>query len=107
MLRSVAIIAWLFVNASGVFAQGGAAALHPYSIDDFASLRSAAPIAVSPDGRTVLYRVDVGGAKGPPRHEWQLSSIDGNTIRAIHLPEGFAPSGFARDAALYRGYQVN
>src|SRR3954462_1992306 len=107
MLRSAAIIAWLFVNASAAFAQGGAVPPHPYSIDDFASLRSAAPVAVSPDGRTVLYRVDVGGAKGPTRHECKLSSIDGNTIRAIDLPEDFTPSGFTRDGALYGSYQVN
>jgi hypothetical protein len=49
MLRSAAVIAWLLLSASGAFAQGGAS-LHPYTIDDFSSLRSAAPVAVAPDG---------------------------------------------------------
>ena len=41
MPRSAAVIAWLLLGASGAFAQGGAAPLHPYTIEDFSSLRSA------------------------------------------------------------------
>ena len=106
MLRSAAVIAWLLLSASGAFAQG-AAPLHPYTIEDFSSLRSANPVAVAPNGSTVLYRVDSGGAKGPTRHEWKLSSIDGSSTRVIELPEEFTPSGFTRDGALYGSYQVN
>ena len=107
MPRSAAVFAWLLFGSTGAFAQGGAAPLHPYSIDDFASLRSATPVAVAPDGRTVLYRVDSGGAKGPTRHEWRISSIDGSSNRLLELPEDFTPSGFTRDGALYGSYQVN
>ena len=62
MPRCAVITAWLLLSASGAFAQPGTAPpLHPYTIDDFATLRSANPVAIAPDGRTVLYRVDSGG----------------------------------------------
>jgi hypothetical protein len=40
-------------------------ARHTFTVDDAATLRSAAAVAVSPDGKSVLYRVRFGGAKGP------------------------------------------
>jgi dipeptidyl aminopeptidase/acylaminoacyl peptidase len=108
MPRCAVITAWLLLSASGAFAQPGTAPpLHPYTIDDFATLRSANPVAIAPDGRTVLYRVDSGGAKGPTRHEWRLSAVDGSSNRVVDLPEDFTPSGYTRDGGLYGSYQVN
>lgn len=105
MTRSAAIVVVLFLHAMGGFAQGGAA--HPFSVEDYAALRSATPVAVAPDGRTLLYRVDFGAAKGPTRHEWKLTSADGSGAHTLELPEHFTPSGFTRDGGLYGGFQVN
>ena len=37
---------------------------HPFTFDDAAALHSAHPTAVSPDGKTILYAVTFGAAKG-------------------------------------------
>jgi len=71
---------------------------HPFGIDDLAALRSARPVAISPDGATILYRVDFGGARGTTNHEWRLVGFDGANSRKLDLPERFTPFGFARDA---------
>ncbi len=81
---------------------------HPFSVDDAALLRSAAAVAVSPDGKSVLYRVRFGGAKGPDNAEWQLIGVTGGESRHLTVPEKFRPAGFTRDgAALYGVYEVN
>jgi dipeptidyl aminopeptidase/acylaminoacyl peptidase len=88
-------------------AQSAAAQKHPFTFDDYQALRSAAPAAVAPDGKTILYRVDFGAAKGPTRHDWRSANADGSGSRSIDLPEHFTPSGFTRDGSLYGSYQVN
>ena len=81
---------------------------HPFSVDDAALLRSAAAVAVSPDGKSILYRVRFGGAKGPDNTEWQLVGTAGGESRHLTVPEKFHPAGFTRDgAALYGEYEVN
>ena len=81
---------------------------HPFSVDDAALLRSAAAVAVSPDGKNILYRVRFGGAKGPDNTEWQLIGTAGGESRHLTIPEKFHPAGFTRDgAALYGLYEVN
>jgi acetyl esterase/lipase len=81
---------------------------HPFTVDDAATLRSAAAVAVSPDGMSVLYRVRFGGAKGPDNTEWQLIGTSGGESRHLTVPEKFRPAGFTRDgAALYGLYEVN
>jgi dipeptidyl aminopeptidase/acylaminoacyl peptidase len=81
---------------------------HPFSEDDAALLRSASAVAVSPDGKSVLYRVRFGGAKGPDNTEWQLIGVAGGESRHLTVPEKFRPTGFTRDgAALYGLYEVN
>ena len=81
---------------------------HPFTFDDAATLHSAASVAVSPDGKSVLYRVRFGGAKGPDNTEWHLIAIAGGESRRISVPEKFRPAGFTRDgAALYGTYEVN
>jgi len=80
---------------------------HPFTVDDAASLRSAAAVAVSPDGKSVLSRVHFGGSKGPDNTEWQLIATAGGESRHLTIPEKFKPTGFTRDGALYGLYEVN
>jgi dipeptidyl aminopeptidase/acylaminoacyl peptidase len=81
---------------------------HPFTVDDAATLRSAAAIAVSPNGKNVLYRVHFGGSKGPDNTEWQLIAAAGGESRHLTIPEKFKPAGFTRDGAgLYGMYEVN
>jgi dipeptidyl aminopeptidase/acylaminoacyl peptidase len=81
---------------------------HPFTFDDAATLRSANAMAVSPDGKTVLYQVSFGGAKGPDNHEWRLIPVAGGDSRHLEIPEKFHPAGFTRDgSALYGSYQVD
>ena len=107
MKRPAAIATLLFVVASSASGQPAADDKHPFTFDDYAALRSASPLAIAPDGRTILYRVDFGAAKGPTRHEWKLVGADGGGGRAIEMPEHFTPFGFTRDGSLYGGYEVN
>lgn len=81
---------------------------HPFTVDDAATLRSAGAVAVSPDGKSVLYRVRFGGAKGPDNTEWQLIGTTGGESRHLAVPDKFRPTGFNRDgSALYGVYEVN
>ena len=81
---------------------------HSFAWDDFAALRRARAIAVSPDGKTVLYEVSFDGDKGPTKHEWRLSDTFGENSRKLTLPEAFEPSGFTKDgAALFGFYEVD
>lgn len=89
------IASWLAVAFLGLCAR--AAEKHPFSADDFTKLRSAHAIAVSPDGKTVLYHVPVGVEKGPTKDEWRMIGIDGTNSREVKLHEHFSPIGFTRD----------
>lgn len=81
---------------------------HPFTFDDAASLHSASAVAVSPDGKTVLYRVRFGGSKGPDNTEWHIIPAAGGDSRHLTLPEKFRPAGFTRDgSALYGTYELN
>ena len=80
---------------------------HPFTFDDWVALRVAAPVAIAPDGKTILYRVDSGVAKGRTRHEWQIMNADGTGARALALPDDFTASGYTRDGSLYGAYEVN
>ena len=86
----------------------GQSARHAFTFDDAASLHSAAAVAVSPDGKTVLYQVRFGGHKGPTNTEWNLISATGGESRHLNLPEKFKPSGFTREGtALYGLAEMN
>jgi dipeptidyl aminopeptidase/acylaminoacyl peptidase len=92
-----------------VFAMAPAQAAdkHPFTVEDWAKLRSAQAVAVSPDGTTILYEVDSGGEKGLSTEEWRLVNSDGSNSRKISLPEHFKPNGFTKDgAALYGSFEV-
>ncbi|HKU27272.1 MAG TPA: hypothetical protein VJQ54_17500, partial [Candidatus Sulfotelmatobacter sp.] len=81
---------------------------HSFTFDDAASLHSASALAVSPDGKTVLYAVRFGGHKGPTNTEWNLIPITGGESRHLTIPEKFKPSGFTADGtALYGSTEIN
>ncbi len=83
-------------------------AQHPFTFQDAATLHSAAAIAVSPDGKEILYRVQFGATKGPEKIEWHIMTISGGDEHKLDLPEKFRPSGFTREgSALYGVYEVN
>lgn len=84
------------------------AARHPFSFGDAAALRHAEAKAVSPDGKTILYEVTYGGAKGPDNHEWRITPAAGGAARNLNLPDKFQPAGFTHDgSALYGIYEMN
>lgn len=81
---------------------------HSFTFDDAAALHSASAVAVSPDGKTVLYAVRFAGHKGPTTTEWNLVPITGGDSRHLNLPDSFRPSGFTADgSALYGATEVN
>ncbi len=81
---------------------------HAFTFEDAASLHSATSIAVSPDGKDILYRVRFGGAKGPDKTEWHMIPVAGGDARLLTIPENFKPIAFTRDGtALYGLYQVD
>jgi Tol biopolymer transport system component len=90
--------------ASGLFA----ADKHSFGLDDYAALRTAQALSVSPDGKTILYQVSYFGPKGPQKHEWFLVAPSGENPRKLDLPEHFEPSGFTKDgSALFGPYEVD
>ena len=99
------VVLALFASLTTVLIQAGER--HPFGTEDMAALRSARPVAVSPDGETILYEVSFGGAKGPTNREWRLIAADGSNERKLTLPEHFAPLGFMKDgASLYGTLEV-
>ena len=96
------------IFAAGMHAQTPqAGGKHAFTFDDYAAIRSATPIGVSPDGNMVLYDVTIRGSKGPMQHEFHLIGTNGDGDRKLELPAHFRPSGFARADALYGTMPVN
>lgn len=80
---------------------------HPFTASDWAHLRSAGAMAVSPNG-TILYVVTFGGEKGPTHREWWTIQPDGSHPAKLDLPDGFSPVGYTRDGnSLYGAWEVN
>jgi dipeptidyl aminopeptidase/acylaminoacyl peptidase len=80
---------------------------HAFAVGDWEALRSARAVAVSPDGKSILYRVAYDGEKGPEKREWRLVDFSGESSRKLELPENFTPSGFLKDgSALFGIYEV-
>jgi len=69
-----------------------AADKHAFGVDDWTGLRSARAVAVSPDGRSILYSAGSGVAKGTTSEEYWLVAPDGTNPRKLILPENFSPS---------------
>jgi dipeptidyl aminopeptidase/acylaminoacyl peptidase len=84
-----------------------AADKRPFASSDFTSLRSATPVATSPDGKTILFDVQSFDEKGPPKHEWHTISPAGGGDVKLELPEKFTPSGFTKDGALFGEYRID
>jgi len=80
-----------------------AAEKHPFGPDDWARLHGAHPIAVAPDGSTILYRLEFGATKGETNRRWKLIAADGSNARELKLPEHFEPLGFTRDGSKVYG----
>jgi dipeptidyl aminopeptidase/acylaminoacyl peptidase len=100
---------FLTVLVASVLAAGAAAQdKHPFGLDDYSALRRARALAVSPDGKTVLYVASYDGDKGPTKREWHLIDVGGENARKLELPESFEPAGFTRDGnGLYGTYEVD
>jgi len=81
-----------FVLASSALETASVAAAtdkHPFNTDDYAALHRARAVAVSPDGRTILYQAIFDGASGlVNKHEWHLIDVSGeNSRKAIQWIE--------------------
>ena len=88
-------------------ARGAGTEKHPFGLNDFSALRSARAVAISPDGKTILYVVSYDGDKGPVKREWYLMDSSGENKRKLDLPESFEPQGFMKDGAtLYGSFEV-
>jgi dipeptidyl aminopeptidase/acylaminoacyl peptidase len=79
----------------------------PFTFDDAKIIHSARAVAVSPDGKSVLYQVTFGGSKGPDSTEWELIPATGGEARHLTIPEKFQPAGFTRDGSVFGTYEVN
>ncbi len=97
--RIVACLALAWMQTA--FAAGSPTDQHPFGIDDYSALHSAHAVAVSPDGKEMLYDLRTDGDKGPTKHEWRLVEVGGVNSRKLELPEKFEPSGFTKDGALF------
>ena len=82
-----------------------AADQRPFGIEEFGALRSARTVAVSPDGKSILYDLGSWGEKGPQKHEWRLVDTDGSGDHKLDLSESFQPAGFTPDGALFGTYK--
>ena len=81
-------------------------ARHAFTAKDWATLRSANAVAVSPDG-TILYTVPFGAEKGPTHREWWTIAPDGSHATKLDLKDDFTPLGFTYNGhALYGGWPV-
>src|SRR5438477_13021383 len=103
LLRAVVLLGGAVLAGTG---KSNAADKHPFGIDDYSALHSARAVAVSPDGKTILYNVSTDGTKGATKHEWRLIDWNGENSHKLELPERFEPRGFTRDGALYGTYEV-
>lgn len=72
---------------------------HPFGFGDWAALRSAQPVAVAPDGKTILYEVTFGGQKGTTNTEWRIIDASGSKSQKLNLPKEFSPRGFTKDGS--------
>ena len=105
LLRAVVLLGFVGAVLAGT-GKSNAADKHPFGIDDYSALHSARAVAVSPDGKTILYNVSTDGTKGATKHEWRLIDWNGENSHKLELPERFEPRGFTRDGALYGTYEV-
>jgi dipeptidyl aminopeptidase/acylaminoacyl peptidase len=84
-----------------------AADKRPFASSDFTSLRSAMPVAISPDGTAILFDVHFFDEKGPAKDEWHTVPAAGGVDLKLDLPEKFTPFGFTKDGALFGEYRID
>jgi dipeptidyl aminopeptidase/acylaminoacyl peptidase len=84
-----------------------AADKRPFASSDFTTMHSAMPVAISPDGKTILFSVHSFAEKGPAKDEWHTVSAAGGAALKLDLPEKFTPSGFTKDGALFGEYRID
>jgi dipeptidyl aminopeptidase/acylaminoacyl peptidase len=84
-----------------------AADKRPFASSDYTSLRSATPVAISPDGKEILFDARSYGEKGPAKDEWRVIPPGGGDSLKLDLPEKFTPVGFTMDGALFGEYRVD
>ncbi len=115
MRQSLAMRCWLGITllmaGTALGQQGtpasGQPAKHPFTANDWATLRSARAVAVSPDGM-ILYHVTFGAEKGPTRDEWWTIEADGSQAAKLEVSDDFSPMGFTADGGkLYGAWKVN
>ncbi|PYU41361.1 MAG: hypothetical protein DMG54_19940 [Acidobacteria bacterium] len=104
LLRAVVLLGGAVLAGTG---KSNAADKHPFGIDDYSALHSARAVAVSPDGKTILYIVSTDRTKRATKHEWRLIDVNGENSHKLELPEKFEPRGFTPDGALYGTYEVD
>lgn len=105
MRRTGARRTWCAVALLVSSAVGAQQAKHPFTAHDWTMLRSARVAAMAPDG-TILYRVTVGGDKGPTQTEWWTIGADGSHAAKLTLDHDFTPMGFTADGRLYGGWKI-
>jgi dipeptidyl aminopeptidase/acylaminoacyl peptidase len=86
-------------------AVAAAPAMHSFGVADWQQLRAASPVAVAPDGATILYSVASGRAKGATKTEWFTIRRDGSARTRLTLPKDFHPAGFMLTARELYGTQ--
>lgn len=102
---ALAVMGTAFIQADAAQQQG--TVKHHFSAKDWAGLRSAVAVAISPDG-SVLHSVTFGGDHGPTHKEWWTTTADGGHAVKLEIPEDFSPTGFTRDGrSLYGSWKVN
>jgi dienelactone hydrolase len=108
-MRSTNFLLTFALSIATVAAAGAQTpARHAYTIHDWAAERSAAAVAVSPDGATILYRVAYGAESGTGGHEFWFIHPDGTGAVKLELPEDFSPEGFMpTGGSLYGSWTVN
>ena len=84
-----------------------AADKRPFASSDFTSLRSATPVAISPDGKAILFDIHRYDEKGLAKHEWRTVPPAGGEALKLELPEKFKPSGYTKDGALFGEYRID
>jgi dipeptidyl aminopeptidase/acylaminoacyl peptidase len=106
---SVLFLVLALLPAAGLSRPAESAAdKHPFGLDDYSALRRARAVAVSPDGKAVLYQVSFDGTKGLVKHEWHLVDISAENSRKLELLDAFEPAGFTKDGgALFGSYEVD
>ncbi len=104
-LLAVAVITGFTLAAANHTA---AADKHVFNMDDYSALHSARAMAVSPDGKTILYRVSHVGTTGSAnKQEFRLMDASGENSHKLDLPAKFEPFEFTKDgSALYGIYPV-